>query len=793
MADQWVLASQQWLNKTFGSASGWTKVTEDGNTGQGTVNGLIEGLQNLLGISPVVPSFGPTTWTKLQAHGNVTSSDSVKWVTLVQAALYCKGYSGSSLDGKWADTLPSVKQLSADLGLSSSVTGLTPKMFRALLTTDPAVKIAGGSDAARAAQQYLNATYGSHTSFYYNSTGGVFDRPTQQNLVRGIQYELGQTDSAADGAFGPGTGGQLKSNTASVVRVGSTGRWVALFKAALIFNGYPLTFNSTFTSTDSAAVKRFQQFEGFTTTNLTGIGDYATWAELIVSTGDPNRPGAGADMASTITAARAQSLKAAGYTIVGRYLTNEQATNPLDKQIKPGELNAIFSAGLRLWPIFEEGGYQTSWFTSAQGKADALRAHAAARNFGIPEGTTIYFAVDVDVTEDQTRAIILPYFRGIAAQMLSLGNPYSIGIYGPRNTCQIVTDAGLARNSYIAGLSTGFSGNLGFPLPSNWAFNQIQTLTVGSGSGAVEIDKNVVSGRDRGIASVNSDPNGTFFSWLDFIQGQARAWKASGKGGNRTENELVLEYLRFPTYGKGGKLVGGFEDASTIFNAIRWDVVAGVTDTDFYNSVEASGVVRINSFTDPSHWNAPMDVQHLAAVMNATVVHPMESDGNINIGDGGGWVGDFITQIGSWKTNAKSSNIYSWLLEHIGTATPDTNVDTFPMGDLFQDVDGWVLGMAVAGSPDVPVASVIRDYYSSGGDYVNRFDTMYRNRFGGTDALMLARVADMFTQSSSTAFGLFRALLAQKATVTLNGDLSTTQQGYAAQAFVDKFNQYRAG
>lgn len=47
-------------------------------------------------------------------------------------------------------------------------------------------------------------------------------------------------------------------------------------------------------------------------------------------------------------------------------------------------------------------------------------------------------------------------------------------------------------------MSTGYSGNLGFPLPKDWAFDQIATITVGSGTGFIEIDKDVASGRDTG-------------------------------------------------------------------------------------------------------------------------------------------------------------------------------------------------------------------------------------------------------------------------------------------------------
>lgn len=786
MADQWVLASQQWLNKTFGSISGWTHVTEDGFTGQGTVNGLIEGLQNLLGISPVVASFGPTTWSKLQAHGNVTGSDSIKWVTLVQAALYCKGYSGASLDGKWANTLPSVQALSADLGLSGSVTGLTPKTFRALLSTDPAVKIAGGTDAARAAQQYLNATYGSHTGFYYNATGGVFDRSTQQNLVRGIQYELGQSDSAADGAFGPGTGGQLKASSASVVKVGSTGKWVALFKAALIFNGYPVTFNSTFTAADSAVVKRFQQFEAFTAANQTGIGDYATWAELIVSTGDPNRPGAGADMASTITAARAQSLKAAGYTIVGRYLTNEQVSNPLDKKIKDGELQTIFGAGLRLFPIFEEGGYKTSWFTAAQGALDAQRAHDAAVAYGIPAGTTIYFAVDVDVIEAEVLADVVPYFRAVNTRMQSLGGDYVIGIYGSRNTCSIISDRGLAYSSFISGLSTGFSGNLGYPLPPNWAFNQIQTLTIGSGSGAVQIDKNVTSGRDVGIDAVNqpASPNTTFLAWVDAVQAYADEWAASGNGIGVPANRLVWQYLRYPTYGSGGYGGGGSDKG-----ALEWAFVAGQLDNGFIDFVNSKDIGRVDTFRDPTGGTTE-GTQHFAAAADSEMQHPLGSSGNITVGDAGGWAGDWLSLIDAWH-HANKPDVADYVATHLASTAGN---EVYGLEDWIIDVDAFLIAHRLLTTPNLATNTAIRSHFSVGGGYATRYQDFYDIRFGGNDRRALEVAQYIFTNIDDQDWTLFRSAIGALWGTTFAGsssDIDDTQQAQFDQAFVLKLNDFR--
>lgn len=86
--------------------------------------------------------------------------------------------------------------------------------------------------------------------------------------------------------------------------------------------------------------------------------------------------------------------------------------------------------------------------------------------------------------------------------MRALGNKYKIGIYGPRNVCSRVYTDNSAVSSFVSDMSTKFSGNLGYPLPVNWAFDQISTITIGSGDGAIEIDNNIQSGKDLGVSRV---------------------------------------------------------------------------------------------------------------------------------------------------------------------------------------------------------------------------------------------------------------------------------------------------
>lgn len=125
----------------------------------------------------------------------------------------------------------------------------------------------------------------------------------------------------------------------------------------------------------------------------------------------------------------------------------------------------------------------------------------AARGYGFEEGTIIYFAVDYDSTDDEITNKILLHFQAVHSTLTALGS-YRVGIYGTRNACSRVSNAGYAVTSFVSGMSTGFSGNLGFPLPENWAFDQISTITLGSGDGQIEIDNNIKSGRDNGVSKV---------------------------------------------------------------------------------------------------------------------------------------------------------------------------------------------------------------------------------------------------------------------------------------------------
>lgn len=554
MVDIYVAETQNWLNATYGNRTGWVQVTVDGETGNSTVAALTRALQVELGITALSSSFGPGTLAALTTFGSIsatTQTTKPNIVKIVQGAMYCKGYDSQGyvetggLNGVYAKTVPAAKQLRTDMGVGAGDGSIAPKVFKALLTTDAAILIPGGNRTVRQIQQDLNGRYINRRDFNLMPTDGVYSRNVQTALLFALQYELGLADGVANGNFGPTTQANLRSQGTLTQGSADGAKYlVHLLQAALNFNGYPVAYDGVFGPTTGNIVSSFQLFAEL---SVTRAANFETWASLLVSTGDPARPVSGADCVTTITAERAATLYNAGYRIVGRYLTNTPDNIP-NKNIKPGELATIFAAGLRVFPIFQTGGATPSHFTSKRGGEVAKEAFDAAQAYGFKRNTTIYFAVDWDALDQDIDSKIIPYFRAVVDHFISRGAFYRVGLYGPRNICTRLRERGLTTSSFVSGMSTGYSGNLGFPLPRDWAFDQIATVTVGSGAGQIEIDKNVVSGRDPGQSSVESAPSGldvAFPAYVtrDYLVSRLDQWFVDNTSDNQKD---PLQVVRRP-------------------------------------------------------------------------------------------------------------------------------------------------------------------------------------------------------------------------------------------------------
>ncbi|NUV71920.1 MULTISPECIES: glycoside hydrolase domain-containing protein [unclassified Streptomyces] len=504
MADEMVRLAQRFINTTYGNGAtlGISKLDENGQTGWTVMYALTRALQYEMGITALSDSFGPTTLgTIASKYGKLdeTTIPSANFCRIIQSALYCKGYDGGEIDGTYNSRVKAaVEKLNANMGVSATYPGssLWPKVVKGLFNMDAYVTVSNGSDAIRSIQQWLNGRYILRKDFYIIPCDGHHSRDVAKSMLFAIQYELGMADGVANGVFGPGTQSGLKSHTVSV---GTTGVWARLFTAAMILNKRSVPFGD-FTATVQAGVESFQSFVKLP---VTGTGNFSTWASLLVSYGDQSRPGTACDGVTMITPPRAQALKDAGYKYIGRYLFNPSTTSLPEKQIQPGELATIKEYGLRCFPIFQTWSRSADYFSYNQGTSDAFKAIEWAEFHGFKPGSIIYFAVDYDAMDGEVSQYIIPHFRGVM-RTIGENSSYGVGVYGPRNVCQRVADAGYSATSFVSDMSSGFSGNLGYPMPTNWAFDQIATITVGSGSGAIEIDKNIASGRDTGQGDFNA-------------------------------------------------------------------------------------------------------------------------------------------------------------------------------------------------------------------------------------------------------------------------------------------------
>ncbi|MEG7284084.1 glycoside hydrolase domain-containing protein [Bacillus sp. 0909A] len=509
--DEMVLITQQWLNETYRGKHGYNPVEESGKTGWDTIYGLTRALQIELGISEPANNFGPTTqrlFKPLKRQAPDSKPSNMNFI--LQGALWCKGFNPGGFTGVFFEkTENAVKEFQKAAGLTTQDGIVTTLIMKALLDMSAFKLVSGGDSRIRQIQQNLNRDYNDYIGLM--PCDGLYARDTNKALIYALQKEEGMSTSVANGFFGNGTTSLCPTLTPGDSRTG----FILIVQYALYCNGKsfdPGEFDGKYGVGVVSAVKAFQEFMCLP---QTGYADMPTIKALLSSSGDTTRAATACDTATIITAEKAQTLRNNGYKTVGRYLTgNVRTSNGLtSKALTSEELAVIFDAGLKVFPIYQDGGYQSSYFVKDQGTRDAYSAASAARRLGFPSGTTIYFAVDFDAYDYEVTDKIIPYFQEIKSafakmQTFSTAPKYEIGVYGPRNICIRTQEAGLTKYSFVANMSTGFSGNLGYPMPNNWAFDQFYEGTIGSGSGSIGIDKDGFSGKDSGVSHVNppSDP-----------------------------------------------------------------------------------------------------------------------------------------------------------------------------------------------------------------------------------------------------------------------------------------------
>ena len=513
-----VYYAQVWLNETYGNISNWVTLAEDGLTGQGTMGGLVRALQHELGTG-VDGGFGAGTEAAFESFYSSTGgqlqlimSSENNMNNIVKAALWCKGYYGYvnyNYDGHIDQTtFDGLETLKEDAGIDGLLGWgvISAKLMKSLLSMDQFVLVesAGGKSDIREIQQYLNANFGDYIGII--PCDGIYQRSMNEALIKRLQYIEGQRGSAVDGIFGSGTQSLLpilndSNHPAEAVR---------LFNFCLTCNGH----KSSGTAWTSAVKEKTRAFQSRYSIAETGNGDVDTWMALLLSKGNPNRAAQGCDCATILDEAKANALYAAGYRYVGRYLSGTVGSGPsvLSKAMTKSEMTAIFNAGLRIFAIFQEGVPSLQRYTYELGKEDAAKAISAAKSLDIPMREYIYFAVDYDVLDGYISSTVKPYFEGINEVFEDNGHIYNIGIYGSRNVCsRICNEYGLASSCFVGDMSTGYSGNMGFPLPECWAFDQFHEYSFSYNNGLMSfpLDKDAVSGMYLGFSEFGNMSSGT--------------------------------------------------------------------------------------------------------------------------------------------------------------------------------------------------------------------------------------------------------------------------------------------
>jgi peptidoglycan hydrolase-like protein with peptidoglycan-binding domain len=732
--DEMVLKAQKWVNATYASVPGYVACPEDGHTGWPVAYSLTRALQRELGITELSDNFGPTTLRLLTLYGEVGPDRlNINMRTIVEAGLYCKGYSGGNIDGSFGDdTQAGLAAMCSDMGVATdpSATSISPKQLKGLLTMDAYVLLNGGDTIVRQIQRWLNANYWQRQDFFIGPCDGYFSRDVQRSLVLAIQYTIGMADGVANGNVGPGTRAGLQ-NYAYLLEgnydPGPTG-FVRLFKAALHFNGWDGHWNNgsgIFLDDTLFTVRRFQEFAKLP---VTGAGDYQTWMSLLLSTGDPDRIGTAIDVMYPLNSTTVQTVKNAGYRYVGRYLTG--GTN---KVLTNSEIALILDNGLSFFPLYQEWGNAVEYFSYDQGLEAGRLAKTAAESFGIPYGSVIYFSVDFDAIDDEITSAIVPHFQGVNDATSS----YAVGVYGCRNVCIRLTSAGLATRSFVSGMSTGYSGNLGFPLPENWAFDQISNFQL---DGGLEIDNDLVSGRDLGVDSVTRarDANDAFYTYLIWLEARAGQWRDQGHT-DLSVAEFVAQYLRYRSHKY--KFLGADQTFGVLYTGF----------IDFVNGYQ--GRPDVTPLRDP-HTFRDSDVEHFGASFGAVLNHDLDGDRTIvGLMDLGGWGGDLISALGDFANSGlPDDQAYGFAIEHIASYA---DAGFFTFADFLADVDAMVFGLKCKTDPSLMLSTLFRQYYATSTGSVVRFGEFVSLRFGSRDN-MLAAAANMFSQITDLDLLLYR-------------------------------------
>lgn len=482
--DTQVLEFQQWMNATYKNHREWKGSPEDGKHGGNTVFSMIQAIQAEIGYDNLSGNFGSGTLSNVPVMELGREFDN--FTVILKGSLWRAGYAAGNMFNKISnETVNAIKKIQKDIGISQTgqVDGY---LWKALMTTDGYVTTwSGGSETLRKAQQQLNniTVYGYNFAkdylIGYLPCDGLGGRKLSTSIIKLIQARIGYSPSSATGNLGPATQSALPN------LYNQTSFFTKIARIALLANTYDVDSITEEWSEDlTFALKQFQLDMNL---SINGRLNFETWMALLISYGDKNRPFKGIDTRFELTQERIDLIKGMGVEIVGRYINGTDF-----KILRPDEPQRIINNNLKLLPIYQESGDSINYFNYELGVKQANNAVVQLLKFGIPYGSTLYFAVDFDAQQHEIVSNILPYFEGVKNTLRG----FSVGVYGTRNVCEMVIKNGYAKLAFVSNMSSGYSGNLGFKMPNQWAFDQFDEISINDWG----IDKLSVSGKDPGVS-----------------------------------------------------------------------------------------------------------------------------------------------------------------------------------------------------------------------------------------------------------------------------------------------------
>lgn len=697
---------QKYLNKTYEGNTEWKHLEEDGVAGYNTMVGLVRALQIEMGIE-ADGGFGTGTRSTFDnifsnglGIGTEANTQQIKnIIVLINCGLMCRVEISNNPNDAYVyaeTTRQGITSMMSQLGISNFTSNITSKEVKALMTSDAYYLISNGDATTREIQQAINGKYNNVLGGYI-PTNGLYERNMNTALIKIIQYEIG---AEVDGGWGEGTKSELP-----VLGPGSSRtNLIYILQYLLYLNGFdPNGFDGGFGNGVTTALEKFQRLMML---DVDGYCGRQVWSALVVSCGDTSRSGNACDTCFEITPERAQLLKNNGYGIVGRYLTGF-ISEEKPKALQEGELETIFNEDLGVFLIYQENARQLNDFGYRQGRKAGQLASEAAINKRIPKDTIIYFAVDMDIYEEDIDKFIGRYFQGINE---CLDDKYEVGIYGPRLVCKRMEDKGLAVSSFVADMSSGYSCNVGQKMPSNWNYDQFKEIS--NYGDKLDIDKVTYRGivgpiYKLGEETTLSTKNEKVINFLREAYNLAAEYNGSTVM-VKENNLLVIQYIAYRVY-----------DTMEWIEVLDYNM-AGINYIKEHISKEgrdlALYITEYNKLLSLSHMCASL----CCILKERTGVKPVDAI----VADLTGWAGDLIQFAGMYQKSLLDLSYPSYSVETItnliGGESEKADSLGFGMEDLIQDIDAWTLYKSLK---DNRIDIVFSAYYND--------DTGNKNRGNG--------------------------------------------------------------